>query len=341
MVLIGDEMNVGQEPVARETVAGELTTLLAGLRAAGESTRLRLLALCAEGELTVSELTQILGQSQPRVSRHLKLLCEAGLLARVREGASVFYGLAEQGRAAAVARAVLDLMPANDPTRRQDARRLAAVSEKRREAAQRYFSDNAARWDAIRSLHVDEAEVERCLLGLLPPGRIGDHLDVGTGTGRMLALFAGRTERAVGIDLSRAMLSIARTNLERSGARHWSLRSADMSNLPMADASFDLVTIHQVLHFADRPADAIAEAARVLRADGLLLIVDFAPHDLEYLREEHAHRRLGFSDQQVREWCSRAGLATHEPIHLPGRSLTVAIWRARRTAVAGQAEAAE
>lgn len=319
----------------------ELTTVLTGLRAAGEATRLRLLALCAEGELTVSELTQIMGQSQPRVSRHLKLLCEAGLLTRVREGSSVFYGLAEHGDAALVARAILDLLPSRDPTRRQDARRRAIVAEKRREAAQRYFSDNAAQWDAIRSLHVDEGEVERRLLGLLPSGPIGDHLDIGTGTGRMLALLSERARRAVGIDLSREMLSIAGANLERAGIRHCALRSADMYNLPMADMSFDLVTIHQVLHFADRPADAIAEAARVLRPGGLLIVVDFAPHDLEYLRERHAHRRLGFSDQQVREWYARAGLFADEPDHLPGQALTVVIWRARHAAAASQPEAAE
>jgi ArsR family transcriptional regulator len=318
-----------------------LTNVLAGLRAAGEATRLRLIALCAEGELTVSELSQILGQSQPRVSRHLKLLCEAGLLARVREGSSVFYGLTKQGPPAAVARAVLDLIPAQDSTLRQDARRLAGVSEKRREAAQRYFRDNAAHWDAIRSLHIDEAEVEHRLLSLLPPGPIGDHLDIGTGTGRMLALFAERVGRAVGIDLSREMLSIARANLEQTGIRHCALRSADMSNLPMADGSFDLVTIHQVLHFADRPAEAITEAARVLRRDGLLLVVDFTPHELEYLRKDHAHRRLGFSDQQVREWCAQSGLSADDPIHLPGRSLTVGIWRARRLVAIDQTKAAE
>ena len=318
-----------------------LATLLAGLRAAGEPTRLRLLALCAEGELTVSELTQILGQSQPRVSRHLKLLCEAGLLARVREGSSVFYGLAEQGPPAAIARAILDLVPMEDSILRQDARGLAAVTETRRETAQRYFRLNAAQWDAIRSLHVDELEVERRLLALLPAGSIGDHLDIGTGTGRMLVLLAGKARHAVGIDLSREMLSIARVNLERASIRHCSLRSSDMYNLPMADASFDLVTIHQVLHFADRPAEVIVEAARVLRRDGILLVVDFAPHELEYLREEHAHRRLGFSDQQVREWCLRAGLSVDDPIHLPGQSLTVGIWRARRVVSAGQAEAAE
>ncbi|MFN0042492.1 MAG: ArsR/SmtB family transcription factor [Alphaproteobacteria bacterium] len=316
--------------------------LLGWLRAAGEATRLRLLLLCARGELTVSELTQILGQSQPRVSRHLKVLCDAGLLERVREGSSVFYGVTQSGKAAQGVRAILDLADGSDARLGRFEDRLAGVVAQRREAAARYFDRNAAQWDAIRSLHIDEAEVERAMIGLLPRSGQGDLLDIGTGTGRILLLLAAHVRRALGVDLSREMLAIARANLDHPGFGHCDVRKGDMYDLPVAAGSADIVTIHQVLHFADRPADVIAEAARVLRPGGVLLVADFAPHQLEYLRDQHAHRRLGFADQHVRDWFLRAGLDPDEIVHLPGKPLTVSLWRARRPAAsrAGQAEAA-
>jgi ArsR family transcriptional regulator len=305
--------------------------LLVGLRAAAESTRLRLLLLCARGELTVTELTQILGQSQPRVSRHLKLLCEAGLLERFREGSWVFYRLSDAagGR---LARLLVDLVPESDPAVALDLERLAGIRQTRGEAAAAYFRDNAARWDRIRSLHVDEKEVERALLELLPADGIHDLLDLGTGTGRMLELFAPRVARAVGVDLSREMLAVARVNLQRAGLANCSVRHGDMYQLPLPGAAFDAVLIHQVLHYAERPAAVIAEAARVLRPGGRLLVVDFAPHELEFLRTEHAHRRLGFADAEIAAWCAEAGLEPARARHLPGTPLTVAIWSARRPA---------
>jgi ArsR family transcriptional regulator len=314
--------------------------ILASLKAAGETTRLRMLGLCAQGELTVSELTRILGQSQPRVSRHLKLLCDAGLLERAREGASVFYGVAQRGDGARIARALLALLPQDDSLFQRDRQRLTAVAEERRESAARYFRENAEKWDAVRSLYVDEAEVERVLLGLVDVPEGAELIDVGTGTGRMLSVLAPRMRHAVGVDLSREMLSVARANLERGGLRNCVVRQADMYNLPFPPASFDIATIHQVLHFADRPADVVAEAARVLKPGGQMLIVDFAPHDLEYLREEHAHRRLGFSDGQVRDWCKGAKLDLRETRRLDGDPLTVCVWQARAAGVVRPAEAA-
>jgi ubiquinone/menaquinone biosynthesis C-methylase UbiE/DNA-binding transcriptional ArsR family regulator len=307
--------------------------LLSGLRAAAEPTRLRLLFLCAQGELTVSELTDILGQSQPRVSRHLKLLCDAGLLDRWREGNWVFYRLAQQPRAGGLARLLVDLAPRHDATLALDRERLDAIKGQRAATAAAYFRANAAQWDRIRSLYVDEHDVEAALQRLLPASGIRDLLDIGTGTGRMLELFAPRAERAVGVDLSREMLSAARVNLERAQLRNCSVRQADMYQLPLPRASFDAVIIHQVLHYAERPAQAIAEAARVLRPGGRLVIVDFAPHDLEFLRSEHAHRRLGFADAEIAGWCREAGLEAGDRQHLPGHSLTVSLWPALRPAV--------
>lgn len=295
-----------------------------------------MLALCARGELTVTELTQILGQSQPRVSRHLRLLCEAGLLDRFREGTFVFYRLAETGRGADLARHLIEAIPADDAQACLDMERLGGIKHARAESAADYFRRNADRWHEIRSLHVPESAVEDAILRLLPAAEGGDVpaidelLDIGTGTGRMLEVLGPHVRRAVGVDMSREMLAIARANLEASGQRHCQVRQADMYQLPFTAASFDAAVIHQVLHYAEEPAAMLAEAARVLRPGGLLLVVDFAPHLLETLRTEHAHRRLGFSDEEVALWCRQAGLVCQPVVHLPGDPLTVTVWPALR-----------
>ncbi len=307
-----------------------LDDFLAGLRAAAEPTRLRLLALCAEGELTVSELTEILGQSQPRVSRHLKLLVEAGLLDRIREGTWAFYRLAGGDAGTRLGRRLVDMIPPDDATLALDRQRLDAVKQARAGRAQAYFRKNAARWNEIRKLYVAEAEVEEALLEAMPMAGVGDFLDIGTGTGRILELFGAGVTRGLGIDLSREMLVLARANLERAGRRNCQVRHGDMYKLPVPSGSFDAAAIHQVLHYADDPAAAIAEAARVLRQGGRLVIVDFAPHHLEFLRLEHAHRRLGFGDDEVKGWCRAAGLVPASTVHLPGDPLTVTLWTARR-----------
>jgi ArsR family transcriptional regulator len=304
---------------------------LAGLRAAAEPTRLRLLHLCAHGELNVTDLTQILGQSQPRVSRHLKLLCEAGLLERFREGTHAFYTLAKDGDGARLSELLVDLVPDNDRAPRLDLERLTAIKAARAAAAAKYFRENAARWDEIRSLYIDETQVEEAVLGLLPKEGMRDFLDVGTGTGRILGLVAPRVERAVGIDQSREMLSIARNHIERAGLKNAAVRQGDMYQLPWPTASFDAATLHQVLHFADEPAAAIEEIGRVLRPGGTLVIVDFAPHELEYLRDQHAHRRLGFRSTEVQQWLRAAGLVPEKTVELEGDPLTVEVWASHRS----------
>ncbi len=309
-----------------------LDDYLTGLRAAAEPTRLRLLALCAEGEWTVSELTEILGQSQPRVSRHLKLLVDAGLLDRIREGTWAFYRLTGGGAGTRLGRGLLDMIPGDDATLALDRERLGAVKQARAGRAQAYFRKNAARWNQIRALYVGEAEVEKALGEAMAMDGVGDFLDIGTGTGRILELFGEEVERGLGIDLSREMLALARDNLERAGRHNCQVRHGDMYKLPLPSGSFDAIAIHQVLHYADDPAAAIAEAARVLRQGGRLVIVDFAPHHLEFLRLEHAHRRLGFSDDEIKGWCRAAGLVPASTVYLPGDPLTVTIWTVRRAA---------
>jgi len=305
-----------------------MDSLLAGLRAAGEPTRLRLLALCAHGELSVTELTQILGQSQPRVSRHLKLLVEAGLLERFREGALVFYRISENSEAAVLARTLVDLLPSESVDLNRDLSRLETTRLKRAEAAASYFSENAEHWNEIRRMHVAEAEVEQELLSLVNSRSVDSYLDIGTGTGRILALMAEHVERGIGIDQSSEMLALARTYLEREGLKNVHVRKGDMYSMPMDDQSVDLATLHLVLHYAQEPQLVINEAARTLKEKGRLFIVDFAPHQEEQLRSEHNHQRLGFSDREIRKALQDAGLKPGKTHSLEGDPLTVKIWQA-------------
>jgi ubiquinone/menaquinone biosynthesis C-methylase UbiE len=282
--------------------------LNAALKAAGEDTRLRVLVLLSEAELTVSDLTQILRQSQPRISRHLKLLVEAGLIERFREGAWAFFRLAEQGGGAKLARTLIAQLDPKDSMIARDRDRLTAVRAQRAAAAQDYFRAHAAQWDRIRKLHVPDEAVEQAIRDALADKPFRSLLDLGTGTGRILEIFGADLERGLGIDLSLDMLLLARARIERAGLRHCSVRQGDIYDLAVPAGSFDVVIIHQVLHFLDDGGRAIREAARVLAPGGRLLVVDFAPHDLEFLREEHAHRRLGFAEETVAQWMSAAGL---------------------------------
>jgi len=308
--------------------------LNAALKAAGEETRLRVLTLLAEAELTVSDLTDILRQSQPRISRHLKLLAEAGLIERFREGTWAFFRLAERGGGAEVARALLDRLDPADQTIARDRARLASVRQARAAAAQAYFREHAAEWDRIRKLHVADAAVEDAIRLALAGKPFRSLLDLGTGTGRMLELFGREIERGLGLDLSLDMLLLARDRLERAGLKNCSVRQGDIYDLPLGNDSFDAVIVHQVLHFLDDGARAIKEAARVLRPGGRLLVVDFAPHEQEFLREQFAHRRLGFAPETVTQWMTASGLepVLHKSLGPePGSEgkIAVSLWLAR------------
>ncbi len=308
-----------------------LDTLLVGLRAAGEHTRLRILALCARSELSVSELVQILGQSQPRVSRHLKLMVEAGLLERIPEGAQVFLRLASYSDAARLARALVKLMPETDLVMNRDLSRLQQVRDERAQRAQDYFQTVAGSWDSIRALHVSPQKVEARLLEIIGDEPVGELLDIGTGTGRILEILAPGVEHGVGVDLSSGMLEVARSNIERLGCTHLQVRKGDMYRLPVADSSVDLAIVHMVLHYSDDPLEVIREAARVLRPRGRLLLIDFAAHGEEQLRDQFNHHRLGFGDDEIRGWFRECGLEADKDIQqLVGNPLTVKFWQARQ-----------
>jgi ArsR family transcriptional regulator len=300
--------------------------LLMQLRAAAEPTRLRLLALCARHPLCVTDLCAVLGQSQPRLSRHLRLLVEAGLLERIPEGSNAYF---QMPAGADLARLILARLPEDDPRLAADRRVAARLAADRAREASDAFRRHGMDWDEMRALGLPAAAIEQALLDALPP-RMDALLDIGTGTGRLLELVAPQTDRALGIDMSRDMLALARARLaERGLADRAAVRQADMYRLPFADAAFDAIAMQMVLHYAEDPAAALAEAARVLRPGGTLLVADLAPHDQAALLQAQAHRWPGFDDAQIAGWLGAAGCTPSDTLTIPG-PLAVRIWSARR-----------
>ena len=307
----------------------ELSTLVGLLRAAGEGTRLRLLALLADGEHTVKDLTEILGQSQPRISRHLKLLADVGLIERNAEGAWAYYRLAE-GEAAELAHWLVARLAPDDPDWARDRARLDWVRQQQQAQAAAYFAKVADSWDILRQLHVPDSAVEEAILGAVGSRKADLLLDLGTGTGRMLELLAGHYRRGVGIDSSREMLTVARAKLAVAGIANAQVRLGDIANLDPSLGMADLIVLHQVLHYFDDPGRLLAEIRPALQAGGEMLIVDFAPHELEFLRLHHAHRRLGLSEAQMAGWARAAGLEVSALKTFPNTDadgLTVCLWR--------------
>ncbi|MEO5808929.1 MAG: metalloregulator ArsR/SmtB family transcription factor [Sphingomicrobium sp.] len=306
-------------------------SLAARFQGLADPSRLRILALLRTMELAVGEIAQVLGQSQPRVSHHVRVLDEARLIERRKEGSWVYLGLASAA-APDVLFALADQWLDSDTEALfdSDAARLDSIRADRAEAARRYFEAHAATWDSIRSLHVAECEVEAAIVGAMADEPLGALLDIGTGTGRMLELFARTADGAIGVDRSSEMLRLARVKLDSAGIAGASLRQGDMYSLPLGDRSVDSILLHQVLHYAQAPGTAIAEAARVLRPGGRLLVIDFAQHDREELRNQDAHLRLGFADDAMRGWFAASGLAMDRIDRLEGGELTVILWRGRK-----------
>ena len=309
--------------------------LVSVLKAAAEPTRMRILVLLRSGELNVKDLMQILRQSQPRLSRHLKLLHEAGLVERFREGSWVYFRLSEEARFGDLARRLTGAVDPSDSLISRDRERLNALKQDREQSAQAYFEAHAGEWDRIRALHVAETDVEVAMLKALAGVPLDVLIDLGTGTGRTLELFADRYERAVGFDVNQSMLAYARAKISQAGLDKAQVRHGDIYNLGLPTEEADAVVMHQVMHFLSDAVGALAEAGRILKPGGHLLMVDFAPHQVEFLRDAHAHERLGFSTGQVAEWMRGSGLELTKTVELaPGDTgtdrLTVMLWLATK-----------
>ncbi|ESQ76055.1 metalloregulator ArsR/SmtB family transcription factor [Asticcacaulis sp. AC402] len=300
--------------------------LLDALKAAGEATRLRLLRLLAREELSVMELVSILGQSQPRISRHLKLMTEAGLIERFPDGAWVFYRLSSAPAVQPLVETILRLM---GDAHAGDLRQLEAVRGARRASAESYFETIAPQWDEIRSHYIAESDVEAVVVELARQQPYQHLVDLGTGSGRMLTLLAAQARTAIGVDLSQHMLNLARARTHEAGLESVEFRHGDIGDTRLPAACADLIVVHQVLHFLGDPRQAVAEAARLLKPGGRLLIVDFAHHELEIMREKYNHRRLGIAESDMNAWLKSAALIAGSISHMkpekPG-GLTVTIW---------------
>jgi SAM-dependent methyltransferase len=330
------------EPLSTPLPLASFDSLVGTLRAVAEPTRMRLVVLLGHAELTVTEISQVIGQSQPRTSRHLRLLLDAGILERSPEGTFVFYRVADRGEPAALVRVLAELCPGDDPVVAADGAALEAVRRARSAAAASFLRTHAEEWATVRALHVPEAEIERGMLEMIgaeePIERL---LDIGTGTGRMLELMAPHTGQSVGLDVSRDMLALARANLGEARLSHASVRHGDLHRPPFEAGSFDVAIMHHVLQLLDDPASALADAARLLRPGGRLLVADFAPHELEFLREHHGHRRLGISEEDMAAWAAAAGLAIEQERTLAAAAakrgaerLTVRLWLLRASRAA-------
>jgi SAM-dependent methyltransferase len=304
------------------------------LKAVAEESRLRILAVCAQGELSVTEITRILGQSQPRVSRHLKVLLNAGLLLRFRERHSVLYVVVRRGAEGRLIEQALSMMPSDDPLLQRDQARLNEIRAERARSAASYLRFHAEDWHRLLDASFGSGEFNRAVLDAVTAARggdLGELLDIGTGTGRILELFADRDTKGLGFDTNQAMLAYARSRLENAGLSHAQVRHGDLYNLPLDNGSCDAIVVHQVLHFLTSPAAAFAEFARVLAPHGRLLLVDFAPHDLAFLREQHAHRLLGVSMDDLDGWMRQTDLVltgrkSFAPSEPSTEHLTVNLW---------------
>ena len=301
--------------------------LLNGLKAAAEPTRLRIIALCAHADLTVSEICQILGQSQPRVSRHLKLLIESKILENHREASWVYYRLNNSPNAPDLGHVIADMIPAEDKTLTQDLQNLEEVRQSRADKAAEYEQSNSQALKAMRDLYAENSAIEDAIADAIPDNA-NSLLDLGTGTGRILEMIADRITYGVGIDMSPEMLTIARHTLESKGLRNCTVQHGDVTRLQL-DEQFDAIVGHMILQYADTPDKLIRNAVSHLNDGGTLVIVDFAPYS-DTVAETIGQNHKGFSNDDIQGFFAKAGLTPQKSQLIKGKKLDVFVWSAKK-----------
>ena len=274
-------------------------------KALADPCRARLTAVLLSGEFTVQELTRIMGMGQSRVSRHLKILTEAGVLSVKRQGTWSYYRAGEESTFFSGIRPAFERELSSLPERCRDLAAVSKVLEERRRRSQEFFDCHARQWDDLARTLLPVPEYRQRLLQLVPEG--ASVLEIGIGTGGLLTELTSRASRVIGVDHSPAMLEEARRRLNDRGIGGIELRLGEMSHLPLSDASVGCVVANMVLHHAADPPAVLAEIRRVLAPGGTLLLADLARHERESAREQLADQWLGFEDNELTEWLRRAG----------------------------------
>jgi DNA-binding transcriptional ArsR family regulator len=290
------------------------------LKAISEPTRFRLVRLCAQGELTVSELMRIVGQSQPRVSRHLKLLQDAGILERFREQHWVFYRVAQEEHYQLLVSGLIKQIEKNETIIQLDQSRLIELQAARATLSETFIETELPDWLRLHEYHGDTARFESAVQDALAEKTVGHLLDVATGTGRMLKIVGPLASSGVGIDLSKKMVTVARSVLAESGLAHLTVRQEDMYQMRFAARHFDTITIDQVLYFATNPDALIKETARVLKYGGRLLVVAFTAS-----KTAKTPPSVGIELSDIQQWIESAGLKITNTNILPGDSLDISL----------------
>ncbi len=281
--------------------------MLETLKALADPCRLRLTAVLLSGEFTVQELTRIMDMGQSRISRHLKILTEAGVLTVKRQGTWSYYRAGEECRFFSAIRPAFERELEMLTERSRDMAAVAEVLEERRRRSQEFFDRHARQWDDLARTLLPVPEYHKRLIKQVPEGVT--LLEIGIGTGALLIELAARAANVIGVDHSPAMLEEARRRLANDGVSSVELRLGEMSHLPLSDGSVGCVVANMVLHHAADPAAVLAEIRRVLVPGGVLLLADLARHEREAAREQLADQWLGFEENELTDWLKLAGFA--------------------------------
>lgn len=301
--------------------------LLTSFKALSDETRLRLIQVLGKYELNVNELTALLGMGQSRVSRHLKILAESGLLTARRDGLWVFYSHARGTEAADLWRALTAFINPEEEPFAGDLRLARKILDERDVDTRHLFNNLAEDWDRINREIMGDFDLTAALLNLMP--ECDTAVDLGCGTGVVMAGLKRKAGRLIGVDGSPRMLELARRRF--AGDETVSLRIGELDHLPLADGEAQFACLNMVLHHLSHPDAALREIHRILAPGAWLVVTDFDKHEMEAMRTEYGDRWLGFSPDEIKTILNRTGFEAEDPLSIPvHRGLRVLLTRAAR-----------